>query len=91
MPDNDCAYTMPHCDPSILHAPGACQYCDRHPDWQRLRDLWRINCTNENDPDKAPCPSAYFRNPAVRDRWYGNVAYPVGSQPPSMFEWTPPS
>lgn len=25
---------MPHCDAYVLHAPGVCEYCDRHPDWQ---------------------------------------------------------
>src|SRR5438132_5135535 len=27
----------PHCDWHVLHAPGACQYCDGHPDWQAER------------------------------------------------------
>ncbi|HYR14968.1 MAG TPA: hypothetical protein VEQ67_12230, partial [Mycobacterium sp.] len=72
------------------HAPGACQYCDMYPTWQQLRELWRLNFTGENDPDKAPCPSTHTRPAEVRDRWYGNRPYPPGTQPPSMFEWTVP-
>jgi hypothetical protein len=67
---------IPHCDSSILHAPGACQYCDKYPDRQELRELWRINFSGETDSDKAPCPSEYFRSAEVRDLWGGNVARP---------------
>lgn len=63
---------MPHCDSSILHAPGKCWACDLYPEWQRHRETARINFTNEYDVDKAPCPSVYFRNPLIRDRWHGN-------------------
>ncbi len=80
-------YTMPHCDSTILHAPGACQYCDMYPAWQQLRERWRLNFTGEHDPDKAPCPSEHSRPPEIRDRWYGNRPYPPGTRPPSMFEW----
>jgi hypothetical protein len=64
----------PHCDQSILHAPGTCEYCDDYPDWQEYRQVARINFSNENDPDKAPCPSLAFRTAEVRDRWGGNRA-----------------
>lgn len=67
----------PHCDQSILHEPGVCEFCDRHPEWQEYRILSRINFTGENDPDKAPCPSLHFRSAEKRDRWGGNV--PNGS------------
>lgn len=67
----------PHCDQSILHAPGKCQYCDEYPDWQEMREVQRINFTGENDADKAPCPSEAFRPAEVRDRWGGNVAKPA--------------
>lgn len=62
----------PHCDSTILHAPGACPYCDEYPDWQQLRETWQMNFTNQYDIGKAPCPSVYFRNPADRDAWPGN-------------------
>ena len=68
---------MPHCDSSILHAPSECQHCDHYPDWQELRDLWRINYTGEHDPGKAPCPSEHSRTAEVRDRWPGNRACPA--------------
>lgn len=64
---------MAHCDQTILHAPGKCQYCDHYPEAQKIRQFWRINFTGENDPDKAPCPSEYFRPAEVRDRWPGNT------------------
>lgn len=65
--------TAPHCDPSILHAPGECQFCDLYPHWQALRELWCMNFTGQYDNDKAPCPSVYFREVGARDRWPGNT------------------
>lgn len=65
----------PHCDMSILHAPGVCQVCDMYPNWQRLRETWRINFTGEYDTEKAPCPSVYFREIGDRDAWGGNVPW----------------
>lgn len=66
---------MPHCDSSILHAPGVCKYCDMHPEWQSYRAAARISYTGEAaSADRAPCPSEYFRPGEVRDRWGGNVA-----------------
>lgn len=38
--------TFPHCDSRILHAPeDDCEYCNRHPEWQRLREAWGIAFT----------------------------------------------
>jgi hypothetical protein len=76
VPERDRAFA-PHCDASVLHAPSACQHCDHYPDWQELRDLWRINYTGEHDPGKAPCPSEHSRTAEIRDRWPGNRAYPA--------------
>jgi len=69
-------YKMPmaHCDQSILHAPGECQYCDHYPEAQAFREFWRINFTGHHDDNKAPCPSTYFRSDATRDLWPGNTA-----------------
>lgn len=36
---------FPHCDARILHAPGECEYCDLHPEWQELRKMWGIAFT----------------------------------------------
>lgn len=72
----------PHCDASILHAPGVCTYCDGYADWQDYRQTARINFTGENDPHKAPCPSEHFRPAEVRDQWGGNV--PNGSWMPEI-------
>lgn len=71
---------MPHCDASILHPPGTCDACDEYPDWQALRELWRVNFTGQHDPAKAPCPSEHSRTAKVRDRWAGNRA--VSPEPP---------
>jgi hypothetical protein len=65
--------TYPHCDQSILHAPGVCEYCDKHPDWQALREGWGINFTGGTDATKAPCPSTFFRPSDYRDAWPGNT------------------
>jgi hypothetical protein len=78
--------TMPHCDPSILHAPSKCIYCDRYPQYQEYREAARIAFTGEDDElgipwgvdtnglyeAVAPCPSTWFRNPQHRDAWGGN-------------------
>jgi hypothetical protein len=66
----------PHCDSAILHAPGECRYCDLYPDWQELRQVWRVNFTGRMDHGKTPCPSVWFRDQLVRDLWGGNVAKP---------------
>lgn len=80
-PDGRCY--APHCDPSILHAPRVCKYCDEYSEWQQYRQVAHINFTGENDPDKAPCPSEHFRPAEVRDRWGGNV--PNGSWLPDIW------
>ncbi len=68
---------MPHCDSSVLHAPGVCQYCDGHSEWQQYRRAARINFTGENDKDKAPCPSTFFRSLETLEQWGGNVPAPT--------------
>lgn len=78
---------MPHCDQSVLHAPGECQFCDMHPEWQRYRIVARINFTGQEIEGLAPCPSEFFRPGETRDRWPGNVAAPEGEPVPSY--WPP--
>lgn len=69
---------FPHCDSSVLHAPGECQYCDHYPDWQQARAVQGINFTGHHDPDKAPCPAERRRPVETINRWYGNVPRPHG-------------
>ena len=69
---------FPHCDSSVLHAPSICQYCDAHEDWQELREVWGINFTGENDPNKIPCPSTRRRSLNAVHTWPGNRPRPVG-------------
>ena len=64
---------QPHCDSSVLHAPGECHYCDAFPDWQAYRETARINFTGWDDPEKVPCPSLYWRDLAAIETWPGNV------------------
>jgi hypothetical protein len=72
-PDASMAVT-PHCDPSILHAPRECEYCDMYPGWQEYRMLASIAFTGQDANDGlSPCPSSWFRAPWLRDRWYGNA------------------
>jgi hypothetical protein len=69
---------FPHCDSLILHSPGACSFCDMHPDWQELRSSQGVafSDTPEDVIEErrlVPCPSTYRRTAELRDRWGGNV------------------
>lgn len=70
---------FPHCDSRVLHAPGECQYCDAHPEWQELRESWGINFTGHHKKASdfgtpfLPCPSEAARPLANINRWDGNV------------------
>lgn len=68
--------TIPHCDSRILHAPGECDYCDGHPDWQRARRTMNIAFTGHAPaPGQEPCPADADRpadSPADHRRWAGN-------------------
>lgn len=69
-----CIRQSPHCDQRILHAPGECEYCDKHPDWQALRLAWGIAFTNYKPEGKElPCPAMHARGKTV-NAWGGNVA-----------------
>jgi hypothetical protein len=74
---------FPHCDQRILHAPGECEYCDRHPGWQGLRNAWGIAFTGHepvvsDHRAELPCPADFNRPPTGEGpdhrRWAGNVA-----------------
>lgn len=56
----------------VLHAPGECEYCDRHPDWQELRHIWGVNFTGHNEPEKTTCPAERMRAVDVINKWSGN-------------------
>jgi hypothetical protein len=103
MPKDDDRYQAPaeafqilgafaHCDPCVVHAPKTCEFCDLHPDWQALRQVWAINFTNENDPQKSPCPSLRYRKAYEVNRWHGNRPSKgdgyatVDVQPPTAWE-----
>lgn len=66
----------PHCDSKILHAPGHCEYCDRHPVLQQARVNLGINFTGESDPAKGKCPAEVDRPLNYINLWTGNVASP---------------
>lgn len=80
----------PHCDSSILHAPGKCKFCDMSPELQEYRRLARIAFSGEPDElgneSVAPCPSTHFRSPEKRDLWGGNVAQPKKSRAQELAE-----
>lgn len=64
---------FPHCDSSVLHAPGECEYCDRRPEWQELRKGWRIAFTgHEPKHGEVSCPSDQRRGTAGSHVWPGN-------------------
>ncbi|MEU7174649.1 MULTISPECIES: hypothetical protein [Micromonospora] len=66
--------TMPHCDQAVLHAPGECTYCDAHPDWQELRQLWGIAFTGHTPKIDA------------ERMWLSEVPVPVRSTPAKQRE-----
>lgn len=73
----------PHCDQRVLHPPGECIYCDRYPEWQLAREMWRVNYTGYHEQDKSPCPSEdQGRSINSVNRWFGNVERkPRGRKP----------
>jgi len=67
---------FPHCDPRILHAPGECEFCDMHKEWQYLRQMWGIAFTGYTPEEKElPCPADHARGDSHK-LWGGNVAKP---------------
>jgi hypothetical protein len=64
----------PHCDQHVLHAPGACEFCDMYPDMQQDRVDRGVNFTGETDPTKLPCP-AWARRGSNCQVWAGNTPY----------------
>jgi len=68
----DVIKTFPHCDVLVLHAPGTCQYCDAHPEWQQLRQVWRINFTGRDCMDRTQCPAEARRGLRTVHAWPGN-------------------
>lgn len=68
---------FPHCDQRVLHAPGECEFCDQHRDWQELRAAWGIAFTGyEPETNELPDPATQMRSLDVINRWGGNVARP---------------
>ena len=70
---------FPHCDARILHAPGECEFCDQHPEWQALRIHWGIAFTGwEPDEEKKelPDPATYACGLKSINAWAANRAQP---------------
>jgi hypothetical protein len=68
---------FPHCDQRILHAPNECEYCDKHSNWQYLRQARGIAFTGyEPEEKELPCPADYARGDTHK-LWRGNIARPV--------------
>jgi hypothetical protein len=64
---------FPHCDASVLHSPGECEYCDDHPEWQELREAWGIAFTGHQPTERQqPCPSDGRRGTGEAHVWGGN-------------------
>lgn len=77
---------FPHCDPSVLHAPGECEYCDVHPDWQILRDSWDMAFTGHQPAEnQVPCPSDARRGTGGAHTWAGNR--PTDVRAPQEQSW----
>jgi hypothetical protein len=75
-PINMTNFMFPHCDQRILHAPGECENCDHHSEWQALRAHWGIAFTGyEPEGTELPCPADHARGDNHK-KWGGNVARP---------------
>lgn len=82
---------LPHCDTAVLHAPGSCTYCDRHPEWQALRQAWGIAYTGQWPADgQLPCPSDARRGTGGAHTWGGNTPRPHRAYWTSPGTWTDP-
>lgn len=67
---------FPHCDAKVTHAPGECQYCDKHPLLQVMREFYGIAFSGyEPEEGELPCP-ADFARPGMSQKWGGNVPRP---------------
>ena len=76
-PALDSIRQFPHCDARVLHAPGECEYCDAHPEWQALRFAWAIAFTGyEPDGTELPDPATHARGLDSMNKWGGNRACP---------------
>lgn len=71
---------FPHCDQRILHAPGECEFCDGHPDWQELRQTWGIAFSgHQPTEDQVYCPADRAVITGQRgdyNAWGGNIPRP---------------
>jgi hypothetical protein len=71
---------FPHCDERVLHAPGECQYCDHHPDWQQLRHVWNIAYSGHSpESGETACPvdlAVMWEERGDYNKWYGNRPEP---------------
>lgn len=72
---------FPHCDQKVLHAPGECEFCDAHKDWQELRKAWGIRFTGHSyDGNKVDgemsCPAEFARTIHTIEAWSGNRPKP---------------
>ncbi len=68
-------FRAPHCDELVLHAPGICSFCDKLPELQKLRVMWKINFTGQNKKDYRKCPAELRRKVETINKWYGNVPH----------------
>lgn len=65
----------PHCDPRVLHAKGACRFCDddKHDRWRKYRTEKKILFTGELPREGwTMCPAEAARGLDSINRWPGN-------------------
>jgi hypothetical protein len=62
---------MPHCDPRVLHSPGACVYCDEVPHLQQFREMTGLRFTDKLHAKDALLPGQ-DRSRASAEAWGGN-------------------
>lgn len=67
----------PHCDMRVLHSPGSCEYCDKYPERQAIREANLIMFTDDDPRLKQGwtlCPALAERGVDSVNAWGGNRA-----------------
>lgn len=70
MTDYEAPY--PHCNTEVLHAPGACKFCDKYPDRQRARTVSNTPFSPTEQRWPGNSPEGYGVPEAIQVVWANN-------------------
>jgi hypothetical protein len=75
----DISVRLIHCDPLVLHRPGACQFCDVYgPDLQKERAERLVEFTGDDATYAIADPARVNRPNGGSQVWPGNTPKPTG-------------